>query len=183
MKTIYFLVLLILASPVLFGQKVVRQNSRKVAPNDTIVPGKGSRENQIKKIDSVKVKLLSDSSGNEPRKSALVDTTKQNKYGDLLDDDPEYNKRYPFWIPASEVVGALALTVAADRYLLNADYARIGINTWKYNFDKGWEWDKDRFGVNFIGHPYSGTLSYNAGRANGYNFWQSFGFAAGGSLM
>ena len=48
---------------------------------------------------------------------------------------------------------------------------------------KGWEWDNDRFGVNFIGHPYSGTLSFNAGRSNGYNFYQSFGFAVGGSLL
>ncbi len=30
---------------------------------------------------------------------------------------------------------------------------------------------------------YSGTLSYNAGRANGYNYYQSFAFAIGGSLM
>ena len=48
---------------------------------------------------------------------------------------------------------------------------------------KGWEWDNDRFGVNFIGHPYSGSLSFNTGRANGYNYYQSFGFAVGGSLM
>jgi len=177
------LLITILASGILYGQEVAPQNPRKVAPNDTIVPGKGTRESQIKKIDAVKVKLLSDSTGNEPRKSALVDTTMQNKYGNLLDDDPEYNKRYPFWMPASEVVGALVLTWSLDRYVLNADYARTGINTWRDNIDKGWEWDKDRFGVNFVGHPYSGTLSYNAGRSNGYNFYQSFGFAVGGSLM
>ncbi|MCX6268321.1 MAG: DUF3943 domain-containing protein, partial [Bacteroidetes bacterium] len=158
-------------------------NPKKVAPNDTIVPGKGTRENQIKKIDEVKVKLLSDSTGNEPDKSALVDTTIQNKYGDLLEDDTAYNKKYPIWIPAAEVLGAVTLTWALDRFLLNADYAYIGPTTWKYNLTKGWEWDSDRFGVNFIGHPYSGTLSYNAGRANGYNYYQSFCFAVGGSLL
>jgi hypothetical protein len=183
MKPAYLLTFFLLFSPFLFGQEVTPQNPRKVAPNDTIVPGKGGREKQIEKIKEVKVKELSDSAGNEPAKSALVDTTMQNKYGDLLDDDLEYNKRYPFWIPAAEVFGALTLTWSIDRYLLNADYARIGFHSWKNNLTNGWEWDTDRFGINFIGHPYSGTLSYNASRSNGYNFYQSFCFAVGGSLL
>ena len=183
MKSAFILTIIFLSSLILSGQEVAPQNPKKVAPNDTIVPGKGTRENQIKKIEEVKVKKLSDSTGNEPRKSALVDTTKQNKYGDLLDDDLEYNKKYHLWIPAAEVLGAVTLTWALDRYLLNADYARIGIKSWNANLSQGWEWDTDRFGVNFIGHPYSGTLSYNAGRSNGYNYYQSFCFAFGGSLM
>lgn len=183
MKIICFIAFLLICSPLLDGQNVKPQHPKKVAPNDTIVPGKGTRENQLEKIEQVKVKLLSDSVGNEPRQSALIDTTMQNKYGDLLDDDTAYNKRYPLWIPAAQVLGAVTLTWALDRYLLNADYARIGFQSWETNITKGWEWDMDRFGVNFIGHPYSGTLSYNAGRANGYNYFQSFGFAVGGSLM
>ncbi len=182
-KAVFIVLVLLSFSLFLKGQDVAPQNPKKVAPNDTIVPGKGTREIQIKKIDSVKVKKLSDSAGNEPRKSVLVDTTKQNKYGDLLDDDTAYNKRYPFWIPATEVLGAVTLTWALDRYVLNADYARTGFKSWNVNLTQGWEWDNDRFGVNFIGHPYSGTLSYNAGRSNGYNFYQSFGLAVGGSLL
>jgi hypothetical protein len=173
----------LLASVHLPGQEVPKQNPTKVAPNDTIVPGKGTREDQLKQIKEVKVDKLSDSAGNEPLKSKLVDTTKQNKYGDLLDDDKEYNKRYPLWIPTVEVLGTLTLTWAMDRFILNADYARTGFNTWKYNINTGWEWDTDRFGINFIGHPYSGSLTFNAGRANGYNYWQSFGFSVGGSLL
>ncbi|MCK9423679.1 MAG: DUF3943 domain-containing protein [Bacteroidales bacterium] len=183
MKVVSILLLFLLSSTFMFGQEVAPQNPKKVAPTDTIVPGKETREKQIEKIDSVKVKKLSDSTGNEPAKSALVDTTKQNKYGDLLEDDTTYNKRYPIWIPITEVVGTNAFIWALDRYILNADYARIGIQSWKNNIVYGWEWDNDRFGVNFIGHPYSGTLSYNAGRANGYNFYQSFCFAVGGSLL
>ena len=183
MKSLCIFIHFIFFSQIVIGQEVAPQNPRKVAPNDTLVPGKGGREMQIGKIDSVKVKILSDSAGNEPRKSALVDTTKQNKYGDLLDDDPEYNKKYPLWIPAAEVFGAVALTWAVDRYILNADYARIGFKSWNVNLSQGWEWDTDRFGVNFIGHPYSGTLSYNAGRSTGYNYYQSFCMAFGGSLM
>ncbi|MCX6248259.1 MAG: DUF3943 domain-containing protein [Bacteroidetes bacterium] len=183
MKTTFIILLSLFVSLLLNGQDVPRQDSTKVAPNDTLTPGIDSPKKQLDKIKEVKVEKLSDSTGNEPVKSPLVDTTKQNKYGDLLEDDTAYNKRYPFWIPALEVVGTLTLTVALDRYLLNADYARIGPATWKYNIDKGWEWDADRFGVNFIGHPYSGTLSFNAGRSNGYNFYQSFGMAFGGSLL
>jgi hypothetical protein len=183
MKRFIVIFFLIILKALLYGQEVVPQDSKKVAPNDTIVPGKGTPEKQIEKIDSVKVKELSDSTGNEPVKSALVDTTMQNKYGDLLDDDTAYNKRYPLWIPALETFGAITFTWALDRYVLNADYARIGFTSWKNNIIYGWEWDTDRFGVNFIGHPYSGTLSYNAGRSNGYNYYQSFLFAFGGSLM
>jgi len=183
MKATYVLSILLLFAPFLNGQDVPPQDPKKVAPNDTIVPGKGTPEKQLEKIKEVKVEKLSDSAGNEPKKSALVDTTVQNKYGDLLEDDTAYNKRYHFWIPVSEVLGTLSLTVAVDRYLLNADYARIGPATWKYNIEKEWEWDTDRFGVNFIGHPYSGTLSFNAARSNGYNFYHSFAFAVGGSLL
>ncbi|MCX6285002.1 MAG: DUF3943 domain-containing protein, partial [Bacteroidetes bacterium] len=181
--TSYIAVFLVLSASMVYSQDVPPQDPKKVAPNDTIVPGKGTPEEQLKKIKEVKIEKLSDSAGNEPLKSKLVDTTMQNKYGDLLDDDTAYNKRYPLWIPSVEVLGALTVTWAADRFILNADYARTGFNTWKYNIETGWEWDTDRFGVNFIGHPYSGSLSFNAGRANGYNYWQSFGFAVGGSLL
>src|SRR5207253_7258198 len=41
----------------------------------------------------------------------------------------------------------------------------------------------DRFGINFIGHPYTGTLYFNSARSNGYSYWQSFPFGIEGSLM
>lgn len=183
MKKISSLFLFLLLSVFLSAQKVAPQKESKVAPTDTIVKSKGNPEEQLKEIKDEKVKHLSDSTGNEPKKSALVDTTVQNKYGDLLDDDSLYNKRYPLWIPLIEVAGGNAAIWALDRYIMNADFARIGPKTWKYNLKNGWEWDTDRFGINFIGHPYSGTISYNAGRANGYNYFQSTAFAIEGSLM
>jgi hypothetical protein len=173
MKKVFILALL-------FSQLIYAQQPLKT---DTIKPGKGNPDKQLKDIKERKILFHSDSKGNQPKKSINIDTTIQNKYGDLLNDDIEYNKKYPLWIPAVETFGALALTWSIDRYILNADYARTGIKTWKYNIKEGWEWDKDRFGINFIGHPYSGTLSFNAARSNGYNYFQSFGFAVGGSLM
>jgi len=106
-----------------------------------------------------------------------------NKYGNLLNDDPLYNRKYPWIIPATRVLLADVTNWAADRYIFNYDWSRIGPSTWKYNLKKGWEWDTDRFGVNFIGHPYSGSGYFNIARSNGYNFWQSFPFAVEGSLV
>lgn len=184
MKTVYALVCLLLSSAFLYAQEVAPQNPQKVAPTDTIVPGKGTPEKQLKEIKKEKEKQLSDTTGNEPKKSALVDTTVQNKYGDLLDDDTLYNKKYPLWIPLTEVFAANAFVFAMDRYLFKYDFSTsVSSESWKHNFKTGWEWDTDRFGINFIGHPYSGTMSFNAGRSNGYNYFQSASFAVAGSLM
>ncbi len=108
---------------------------------------------------------------------------KHNMYGNLTSDDTLYNRRYCSLIPAVEILGVNFLTWSIDRYVFDADYARVSPETWKYNMKEGWEWDTDRFGINFIGHPYSGTLFYNSARANGYNFFGSIPFAIGGSLM
>src|SRR6185295_13595890 len=148
-----------------------------------IIPGKGNPNKQLEKIKDKQSKAHTDSLGKESTKSLVSDTTHLSKYADLLNDDPLYNKKYPFWVPLTEVFAVNALVWSADRYILNADFSYVGPATWQSNIQKGWEWDVDRFGINFIGHPYSGTLSYNAGRSNGYNYWQSFGFAVGGSLL
>src|SRR5438128_2696115 len=118
MKNIFLLTFTLLFSTILWGQKVAPQQPNKVAPTDTIVPGKGSPESQIEKIKEVKIKQLSDSvGGNEPKKSVLVDTTVQNKYGDLLNDDTLYNKKYPWWNPAFGVIGINVFEFSVDRNL------------------------------------------------------------------
>jgi len=174
MKTIYILAFLLLSSPLLYAQKSVK--------SDTIKPNRGNVDKQLDQIKERKEKLH-DTTGNEPVKSKTVDSKIENKYGDILNDDTAYNKKYPVWKPATQVLGILFFTWTVDRFVLNADYARIGISTWKYNINKGWEWDVDRFGINFLGHPYSGALTFNAARSDGYNYFQSSLFSIGGSLM
>ena len=121
---------------------------------DTIVPGNGPPKQQIKQFKEIKKQQLSDSTGkNEPPKSPLIDTTVKNKYGDLLNDDVKFNKKYPAWKPAVEVVGTNVFVWSLDRFVLNESYSHISATTWKYNIQNGWEWDDDRFGVNFVGHP------------------------------
>ena len=143
MKAICILVFLLLASGWLQAQND--------AKGDTIVPAKGNIKSQLQEIKKEKVALHSDSTGSEPKKSVLVDTTMQNKYGDLLNDDSLYNKKYPAWKPAVEVFGSNLVVFSADRYLFKFPYStEVGINSWKHNIRTGWEWDRDRFGINRI---------------------------------
>lgn len=72
---------------------------------------------------------------------------------------------------------------AFDRYIQNADYARINFDTVKKNFKRGFVWDNDQIGTNMFMHPYHGSFYFNAARVNGFNFWQSGLFALGGSAM
>lgn len=156
--------------------------SAQVTPADTIKPNKGDPNQQLKQIKEVKTKTLADSTNGEPKKNPVIDTTVFNKYGDLLNDDIRYNKKYPFWKPAVEVLGINVFTNGLDR-LLGEDFSHVGPASWNYNFNKGWEWDSDRFGINFIGHPYTGSMYFNAARSQGYGYFQSIPFAVGGSLM
>jgi Domain of unknown function (DUF3943) len=168
------LVFLILSSSSVLAQKAI--------PIDTIKPGKGDPNEQVKQIEKLKTKTLSDSTNGEPKKNPLIDTAFRNKYGDLLNDNIKFNKKYPLWKPAIEVLGINLFTNGLDR-ALGEDFSHVGPPSWRFNIQKGWEWDSDRFGINFIGHPYTGSMYFNAARSQGYNYWQSIPFAVGGSLI
>ncbi len=88
-----------------------------------------------------------------------------------------------FWRASAEVFGMNMGLWAFDRYVQKGHYAYISINTIKENFRHGFEWDDDFLGTNMFAHPYNGSIFYNAGRSNGYNFWQSTLFGIGGSAM
>jgi hypothetical protein len=119
----------------------------------------------------------------ELEKKELLDSTLYGKHGYLLNDDPAYNKKGPLWRPIlATIVGNLTLC-AFNRFILNSGFCRISFQTVKNNWDNGWEWDTDRFGVNFFQHPYSGATGFTHGRVEGYNFWESVPFAFGSSLM
>ena len=173
LKTLSLFCLLFFSGTCLFAQ---------VTPVDTIKPGQGPAKEQLKKIKDAK-KTITDSTGNQPAKKPFIDTTVRNKYGDLLNDDPKFNPRYPLWKPLLGVIGVNVFTWSMDRFLLNESFSHIGPTTWKYNLQKGWEWDADRFGINFIAHPYTGSMYFNQARSQGYNYLQSVPFAAAGSLM
>lgn len=166
----------------LFYLGVMGVHAQVVASPDTIKPGQGNRNLQLKEIKDQKTKLFSDTVGQNVKGNAILNPALFNQYGDLLNDDPEYNKRQPLWKPAIQVAGVNLLFMGFNRYVAKADYGYVNFDTWKKNLRSAPEWDTDEFGTNFVGHPYQGTLYFNAARAQGYNFWQSAPFALAGSL-
>ena len=89
-----------------------------------------------------------------------------------------------FFIASAEVLGVNFAVNAFDSIVLKADFAKTNPSfMWKHLSSGKWEFDQNTFAVNQFAHPYAGSLYFNAGRANGFNFWQSFAFAAFGSLM
>ena len=121
--------------------------------------------------------------------STPSDMVPTNMYGNLLNDNPAYNKRAPFWRPVVAIIGTNVVTNLTDTYILQYDYSRVGIVSWRRNlkagfpWDRSWIWAPDRFGMNFFMHPYGGGAFFNAARANGYTFWESAPFVLLGSYM
>ena len=112
--------------------------------------------------------------------TALTDTMKYNMYGDLLNDDPIYNKKTPFWNPLLKITIQNVLLNLVDHYFMHFDWAVVGFKTWSRTFlrsdfpwNNGWNWDNDRFGNDFLLHPYTGAGYFNSARASGYNYWES----------
>jgi hypothetical protein len=71
-----------------------------------------------------------------------------------------------------------------DRFVSNADYAKISWSTIKHNYQpSSWAWDNDPVQTNQLGHPFHGSIFFNSFRANGYNFWQSAAATAVGSYV
>lgn len=102
--------------------------------------------------------------------------------GRLLHDDPAFNPKYPRWIPMVRVLSSNVFNWAVAKYVYKFDWPSSSIDDWKNNFKKGPHWDQDRFSLNFIGHPHSGSFYHNVARSNGYSFWASLPFTLQGSL-
>ena len=175
-----YVVSLILTSTILFAQNPA---------TDTIVPAKGDIEGQLKAIKSRKIAWNRDSAGIEPRKLPGLDTTKYSRYGDLLNDDPEYTRKSKIWRPAAQVVVENTILNIVDRSVLHLEFAKTDVHSWTRNlhagwpWNNGWEWDQDRFGNNFLSHPMMGSFYFSAARTNGYSFWESFPIVFAGSYM
>lgn len=174
MKLLY--ILLTFIYPVLLAQ------AQETSEPDTIKPAKGNWKQQLEAIKQKKIRLFSDTLGNEPSNTFLLDTTRYNKYGDLLYDDLKYNKRQPLWKPITQTAGVNLLFMGYNRFVTKEDYAYVSPESWKTNITTQPEWDVDDFRINFIGHPYQGTLYFNTARSQGYDYWESLPFAIGGSL-
>ena len=63
------------------------------------------------------------------------------------------------------------------------NWANVSSKSWWSNLQSGFEYDGDNFLTNNFSHPYHGALFFNAGRTNGYDFWESAAFSLTGSAM
>ena len=175
------LVILLLPSKILFAQNPA---------TDTIIPSKGDINGQLRAIKQRKIIWNRDSANStEPRKLPGLDTTRYDRYGDLLRDDPEYTKKSKIWRPAMQVVVENVLLNITDRTVMHLHFAQTNPTTWSrtlkagWPWGNGWEWDQDRFGNNFLSHPMMGSFYFSAARTNGYNFWESYPIVFAGSYM
>ena len=69
-----------------------------------------------------------------------------------------------------------------SHYVKDYPYADISIYSVKHNFQNPPWWDQDGFHTNMWGHPFQGSIYYNAARENGFNFWDSAPFVALGDF-
>ena len=180
MKTGYIVILFVLISTPMLAQfkaafeSNVTQNQNAIV-NRQISPKELNRYSDL--LPSQKSFPLSDTI-----KTQTPDSMKYNMYGDLRDDDPLYYKKSSIGMVVLRLTLANATTFLIDRYIFNYEFSRVGFNSWKNNFQRGWEWDIDRFAMNYFFHPYSGSMYFNAARANGHTFFESAPFAFLGSL-
>ena len=88
------------------------------------------------------------------------------------------------WRGAGEIVLIEVIPWAYNYYVRDAEFARVGINSWKANMDwwEVWEWDDNNFKTNMFAHPYHGNCYFNAFRTNGHSFWESVPAAWAGAL-
>jgi hypothetical protein len=88
---------------------------------------------------------------------------------------PGVQKNY--LIPALEIPTFLWLLNRLDRTVYGADIYGTNWNTgWHHVIHGPWTLDNDPFGMNFIMHPYMGSINYGFARSAGLNFWESFGY-------
>ncbi|MDX1393579.1 MAG: DUF3943 domain-containing protein [Gemmatimonadota bacterium] len=82
-----------------------------------------------------------------------------------------------------ELGSALVLPWFYNRHAADDSTAVVGFAAWGNNIAAGFEWDGDNFQTNMFAHPYHGSLYFNAGRSNGYGFWESAVWSWAGSLL
>ncbi|MFN7989150.1 MAG: DUF3943 domain-containing protein [Thermoanaerobaculia bacterium] len=90
--------------------------------------------------------------------------------------------RKRFGLAAADLAAALAVPWALDRYVADDEWSHISMRTLGGNVRAGFCYDDDDLLMNQMGHPLHGSAYFNAGRTNGFTFWESTLVATLGSL-
>lgn len=88
-----------------------------------------------------------------------------------------------YWMAAGQVMAINTFALLQARYISDEHWSKISFKSIKNNFNKGFVWDDNTFGMNQFLHPYHGSAYFNAARSNGLSFWESAPYAFGGSLI
>jgi hypothetical protein len=87
-------------------------------------------------------------------------------------------------VPALEILGFEFLLNQVDRHTAADDEEyESDFATFEDNLQSGWVIDNDPFGVNQLGHPYSGAIYHNFARSTGNDYWVSLAYTFVGSLL
>jgi hypothetical protein len=85
---------------------------------------------------------------------------------------------------AGESLLSNGVVMLFNKYVTRTNWAFPTSESIKGNFTTPWEWEEvDGFFVNQLGHPYQGSYYFNAGRVNGFGFYESVFFSAFGSAI
>lgn len=96
---------------------------------------------------------------------------------------PDIPIKQSYVVPAVEIVlGNLVLSLTS--YAAGADWGVRDSDEWFSRIvTSPWELDDDAYTTNQLAHPYFGTLSFNAARSTGNNFWVSGIYSFAGSIL
>ena len=86
-------------------------------------------------------------------------------------------------IPFAEIVGFEFLLNQYDRRFMSHEVYGTNWSSFKHNLGSSWVVDQDPFQTNQFLHPYQGSVFHGFARSSGLNFWESMGYAFGGSLL
>lgn len=90
--------------------------------------------------------------------------------------------RRRFGFAAADLAAALVVPWALDHYVADEEWSHISMRTLRGNVRAGFCYDDDDLLMNQMGHPLHGSAYFNAGRTNGFTFWESTLVATLGSL-
>lgn len=152
----------------------------------TSTPGVGVgilRQGRVKRLAGFPILLAAVvSTASAPSAEDSTEPSRRDSLGSL----PEDSTTAPFLPRALRtgggIVGANLGVAAWNRYVQDAEYARIDGQTIWNNLAHEWVWDDDNFQVNQIGHPMQGSLYYSLARANGFGYLPGLAWTTVGSI-
>ncbi|MBS2032203.1 MAG: DUF3943 domain-containing protein [Deltaproteobacteria bacterium] len=82
-----------------------------------------------------------------------------------------------YWVPAVEALTLGVGIVGYDRWVAKDGYAQVTPDSiGHFVITQPWFIDGDQMFMNFVAHPYMGSLAYNIARSNQLSYWESLGY-------